>query len=29
VVSFCILGDRQHRAELRKPYPIIRGHLQI
>lgn len=27
--SLCLLGDRQYRAELRKPYPVIRDHLNI
>lgn len=27
--SFCLLGKRQYRAELRRPYPIIRTHQPI
>jgi hypothetical protein len=29
VTSFCVVGKRQYRAELRRPYPVIRKHLQI
>lgn len=27
--SFCLLGNRQYRAELRRPYPVLRKHLPI